>query len=142
MRGECVLEEKYTRKDIFDDFEAYSAAKKELEALYKKAVGLAHSVHKDQYCEDGTPYIDHIMRVAGRVIDHECEADEQAVVSVLKDTMQDGSITYEQIRSEFGSFIADSVKAMTADKSSGVFDLKSYLEASANARNYFLPVIK
>ena len=136
------MEEKYTRKDMFDDLEAYSAAEKKLEESYKKAVGLAHSVYKDKCCEDGTPYIDHIMRVAERVIEHDYEINRHAVISVLKDVMQDGSIPYEQLRSEFDSFIADNVKAMTTDKSIGVFDLKSYLEATANARSYFLPVIK
>ena len=97
-------------------FSELRTAERELEELYSKAAEFAYNIHKDQQGEDSTVYTDHIMRVAERVTDHKPAVHEQSIAAVLKDTVQDSITTYEQIKSEFGSYIADSVKTLTADK--------------------------
>lgn len=78
----------------------------------KKAYETAERAHAEQKRLSGEPYIIHPLSVA--IILAELGMDEASVIAaLLHDTVEDTSITHEQILSEFGETVADLVDGVT-----------------------------
>lgn len=76
---------------------------------FGEAAQLALHAHAGQVDQAGRPYIGHPLRVAARLA-----PDEDAMtVGVLHDTVEDTSVTLDQIRRTFGDLVADAVDAVT-----------------------------
>ena len=90
---------------------------------YKKAWNFASHVHNGQL-SPGTdiPYINHIGLVAMEVMAAIANGEEiknpdlLVQCALLHDTIEDTSITYEDIEKEFGVEIADGVSALSKNK--------------------------
>lgn len=80
--------------------------------LIKKALLISFNVHKDQFDKSGTPYIYHPFHLAEQM------QDEYTIcVALLHDTVEDGKITLDYLRSEgFPDEIVEAVKLMTHKK--------------------------
>ena len=63
-----------------------------------------------------------------------CETDEEKIVAYLHDTVEDTSVTLEQIRGEFGDIIADAVALMTRDESVEYMDYVKKIAENPLAR--------
>ena len=72
--------------------------------------------HDTRKGEDGSPYINHPIDVAARLVD--AGVDDPLVLSaaILHDTVEDTSVTPEEIEVAFGPRIHDLVAAVTDDK--------------------------
>lgn len=80
--------------------------------LVERAHEIAQQAHDGQVDSQKKPYITHPEFVASL-----CDTDEEKIVAYLHDTVEDTSVTIEQIRDEFGDIIADAVALMTHDES-------------------------
>jgi hypothetical protein len=80
---------------------------------FDRALALARDLHRDQV-RKGTaiPYVSHLLGVASLVIDDGGDEDE-AIAALLHDAVEDqgGEVTLGLIRQQFGSHVADIVKA-------------------------------
>lgn len=90
--------------------------------IYIKAHKFAAQAHLGQVIT-GTqiPYIAHLGFVAMEVIaaigsDNQYDGDLAVQCALLHDTIEDTSVTFEQITSEFGDSIAQGVMALTKDE--------------------------
>ena len=92
--------------------------------VYKKALIYAAKAHNEQKTPDGLPYLTHVTSVAMEVI-HACEKsqieEEKANLAVscalLHDTIEDTSVTYDELYTDFSPNIADGVEALSKDPS-------------------------
>jgi (p)ppGpp synthase/HD superfamily hydrolase len=75
-----------------------------------KAIRIAGDVHDGLLDKGGKPMFDHVNRVAMGA--GEMGTDE-FIVGLLHDTVEDGDVTVDQLRAEFGDKIADAVEALT-----------------------------
>lgn len=73
-----------------------------------RAIALAAAVHQGQVDKGGAPYILHPLRVMLRQLD-----DERRIAAVLHDVVEDGDITLDTIRADFGDAVAQAVDALT-----------------------------
>jgi len=83
-----------------------------------KATGFATKAHNEQ-CRKGTqaPYIAHPLGVAQILARYRC-SEEIIAAAILHDTVEDTSVTLEDVKKEFGDRIADLVEAASEpDKS-------------------------
>lgn len=75
---------------------------------------------------DGAPYITHPLRVAKIVAEHyadsQVDVTESDVVcaALLHDTLEDTSVTYEELVDQFGTTVADIVRQVTNPKTDKV----------------------
>ena len=94
----------------------YSAVKdlysEEETAFVEKAFRLAFSSHDGQLRLSGEPYIIHPLSVARILIDMGMDY-ESICAALLHDVVEDTSVTYEQVRDEFGDSIANLVDGVT-----------------------------
>ena len=76
-----------------------------------KAINYAAKAHSGQH-RKGTkiPYIIHPLGVAKILIEYGC-ADHVVIAGILHDTIEDTTVTFEQIKDIFGSAVADLVEA-------------------------------
>ena len=75
------------------------------------AVAYAVRLHAAQVRkQSGAPYVSHVLRVAGTVMEHGADEDE-AVAAMLHDAVEDqgGPVAYAAIRDRFGQRVADLV---------------------------------
>ena len=82
------------------------------------AIEFAARAHREHY-RKGTriPYIAHLISVAKILIEYDC-AEEIIVAGLLHDTVEDTSVTLEDIRKSFGEKVASLVEAASEpDKS-------------------------
>jgi len=77
---------------------------------FDSAVRFALDAHQGQLDKGWTPYIMHLMGVWSRV--REASLKTQ-IVALLHDSIEDTAVTYEQIASEFGIDVADSVQLLS-----------------------------
>jgi len=78
----------------------------------RAAYELALSAHKGQRRRDGTPYATHT--VAAAEIAAEMGLDEDSIIAaLLHDTLEDTSLTYDDIAKRFGVSVADIVEGVT-----------------------------
>lgn len=78
---------------------------------------IAKLAHQGQKDKSGEPYIHHPMTVASYLEDPELKA-----IAMLHDTIEDTSVTYEDLLSVFGNNIADTVLCLTHQKEEDYFD--------------------
>ena len=93
--------------------------------MVEKALKIASTAHMYQLRDEGTPYIEHPVRVASRFKTD----DILQVIALLHDVLEDSDLTYEDLEKEFGRFVADRVQILTKPKG---YDMDSYMEHIAN----------
>ena len=74
----------------------------------KKAMYYAKKYHGTQKRDSGEPYYSHPLEVAYMVSDYLFRTDI-IITSILHDTIEDTSLTFEMIQSEFGLLVASQV---------------------------------
>ena len=93
-----------------------------------RAVELAKKAHEGQFRKTGEPYIVHPMAV--KKILEEWGMDEDTIIAgVLHDTVEDTSVTLDDIRKEFGesvAFLVDGVTKLSTARA-GMRDIDTYL---------------
>ena len=78
----------------------------------RSAFDMAAEAHKDQRRKDGSPYVTHPL--ASAEIIAEMGLDEEAIIAaLLHDSIEDTSITHEEIAKRFGPNVADIVEGVT-----------------------------
>ncbi len=78
----------------------------------QKAYEIANSAHEGQKRLSGEPYIMHPLSVA--IILASLGMDQASVIAaLLHDTVEDTTLTYDQVKKEFGETIADLVEGVT-----------------------------
>lgn len=78
-----------------------------------KALGLAEVLHADQFRDDGTSYVDHVVGVAHLLVAHGIRDDNTLAASILHDVIEDTSFTHENICREFNEDIAGMARRLT-----------------------------
>lgn len=94
----------------------------------KKAIEIAKKAHEGQLRKTGEPYIVHPLAV--KKILEEWHMDEDTIIAgVLHDTVEDTSLTLDDIRKEFGESVAFLVDGATKISSArnGMRDIDTYL---------------
>ena len=97
-------------------------------ARVERAVELAEKAHEGQFRKTGEPYIIHPMAV--KKILEEWGMDEDTIIAgILHDTVEDTSLTLEDIREEFGESVAFLVDGVTklSNARDGMRDIDTYL---------------
>ena len=84
----------------------------------KKAIYYAKKYHGTQKRDSGEPYYSHPLEVAYMVSDYLFRTDI-IITSILHDTIEDTSLTFEMIQSEFGSLVASQVADLSRVKVAG-----------------------
>lgn len=80
--------------------------------LIKKAYYFASTAHKNEKRKSGEPYIVHPIAVAEILMD--MKMDEATIVAaLLHDTVEDTSVTFKQIKQEFGDDVEKLVKGVS-----------------------------
>jgi GTP pyrophosphokinase len=102
----------------FDDLLASSYQKidKQGEALIKKAFDVALKAHDGQRRKSGEPYIFHPIAVAKIVAQNIGLGATSIASALLHDTVEDTSITHDDIYNEFGQKISRIVRGLTKIK--------------------------
>ena len=92
------------------------------------AIDVATAAHQGQRRKSGEPYIIHPLAVATILVEWDMDIDT-VIAGVLHDTVEDTSMTLEQIESFFGRDVAFLVDGVTkvGQARSGMRDLSSYL---------------
>jgi (p)ppGpp synthase/HD superfamily hydrolase len=88
----------------------------------KKALELASRVHSGQLRDDGSPYIDHPIRVALILLDEVHIADTDLLcAALLHDAPEDcPSLSFESLEREFGSKVRHIVETLTKPRDEGL----------------------
>ena len=106
-------------------------AEKEKSERLDRAIEVAKKAHEDQLRKTGEPYIIHPLAV--KKILEEWGMDEDTVIAgVLHDTVEDTSLTLDDIRKEFGesvAFLVDGVTKLSTART-GMRDIDTYLPAT------------
>ena len=89
--------------------EHYSLADKE---LVQRAYRTAEGAHREQKRQSGEPYINHCLSVASILADLRVPP-EVVVAGLLHDTVEDTTVTLEDIRRDFGNTVANLVNGVT-----------------------------
>lgn len=89
--------------------EHYTLADRE---LVQRAYRIAEEAHREQKRHSGEPYINHCIAVASILADLRVPP-EVVVAGLLHDTVEDTSVTLEDIRRDFGDTIAKLVNGVT-----------------------------
>ena len=81
----------------------------------KKALEFARNAHINQLRIDGSPYINHPIRVADNIFKYKKskEIDNLIIASLLHDTIEDTNVTYYDIANNFGYLVAELVAELT-----------------------------
>ncbi|MGA2503451.1 MAG: bifunctional (p)ppGpp synthetase/guanosine-3',5'-bis(diphosphate) 3'-pyrophosphohydrolase [Anaerolineales bacterium] len=80
--------------------------------LIRRAYRLAEKAHTGQKRASGEPYVNHCLAVAAILAEYSMPADIIAA-GLLHDTIEDTSIKYEDLRSDFGEGVANLVQGVT-----------------------------
>lgn len=83
--------------------------------LWQSAASFAARAHSGQRRKDGrTPYVAHVFRVAMTVRDlFACDDPVAIAAALLHDTIEDTTVDYDDLASEFGEDVAQCVAALT-----------------------------
>ena len=109
-------------------------------SLIEKAYNLAYMAHKNQLRKSGEPYIIHPLSVA--IILAELQLDKETIVSgILHDVVEDTVITDEELRIQFGNYVALIVDGVTKLEKIRYNDDKLEYQAE-NLRKMFLAMAK
>ncbi|MDT3845126.1 MAG: bifunctional (p)ppGpp synthetase/guanosine-3',5'-bis(diphosphate) 3'-pyrophosphohydrolase [Bacillota bacterium] len=109
-------------------------------SMIEKAYRIAFENHKDQKRKSGEPYIIHPICVA--IILADLELDKETLTAgILHDVVEDTSMTYDQVKDEFGVEVAELVDGVT--KLTQISWHKDKLDIQAeNLRKMFLAMAK
>lgn len=105
---------------------------REKQQNYAQAVLFAFNAHKGQVRKDSKlPFIIHPLRVSELVLknwkNHPC-VELMRIVAILHDTIEDTSVTYEDILEKFGKEIADMVREVSEEQVGSIEEMhKKYL---------------
>lgn len=106
-------------------------AEKEKSERLDRAIAVAKKAHDGQFRKTGEPYIIHPLAV--KKILEEWGMDEDTVIAgLLHDTVEDTSLTLDDIRKEFGesvAFLVDGVTKLSTART-GMRDIDTYLPAT------------
>lgn len=95
--------------------------------LIRRAFALSYLSHKDGVRASGEPYYLHPLEVAHIVVKEMSLDDVSVAAALLHDTVEDTSISLEEIRQEFGHTVAHLIDGMT--KISGVLKSRESKQA-------------
>lgn len=84
--------------------------------LTTTAIYLASLLHKEQKRNDGTDYVDHVFNACWILIDVGVRDDAVLAATILHDTLEDTSETYDDLMNKFGKEVADLVNSVTKKK--------------------------
>jgi (p)ppGpp synthase/HD superfamily hydrolase len=110
------LDKNITDLEIINDNKVKNEYKNYL--LYKKSIESASELHKEQKYGSFLPYIYHLHKV-DKVISYffnDLPTDyifKLKICAILHDTLEDTSLTYNELKNQFGMDIADAVLAVT-----------------------------
>jgi (p)ppGpp synthase/HD superfamily hydrolase len=82
----------------------------------EQAIRLATHLHAGQVDKAGKDYIEHPLRVMNSV-----EGETEKIVAVLHDTLEDTTITLEELEHLFGPVVALAIKALTREEDEDYF---------------------
>lgn len=99
-----------TLEDLFDKIRLYFP-QADLK-IVEKAYLFSEKAHEGQFRRSGEPYISHPLSVAGILADLHLDLDT-IITGILHDTVEDTSVTLEDIRREFGETVAHLVDGVT-----------------------------
>lgn len=88
---------------------------KNLSDRFRRAFSKAFSLHREQHRKASqTPYMAHLMTVSSLVLENG-GSEDQAIAALLHDAVEDagGLDTLNEIREEFGEYVADLVDGCT-----------------------------
>ena len=109
---EKTAEELYTGNDGWEDFPQTNN--------WRRALEFAKQKHKGQVRDEGTPYFEHIKGVMEILIkEGNTREDEVLTVAALHDVLEDTECSYEELKDNFGSRVADAVQLLTWDWENG-----------------------
>jgi GTP pyrophosphokinase len=123
---------------VINRVKEYDKSENDINLIFK-AYDYPLKAHKGQYRNSGEPYIVHPVEVA--MILTNLELDVSTIASgLLHDVIEDTSITYDDIKNEFGQEIADLVDGVTK---LGMIEYKSKVEQQAeNMRKMLIAMAK
>lgn len=82
------------------------------EKLLTKAYEIAKKYHDTQFRKSGEPFISHPLEVAKILA--EIELDQTSIIAaILHDLIEDTEFTYEKVKKEFGTTVADIINGVT-----------------------------
>lgn len=76
------------------------------------ALAFALEAHGDQRRKDGSPYVSHLLQVAGLVLEHGGSWDA-AIAAILHDVVEDTDATLDDVSAQFGEEVAAIVESCT-----------------------------
>lgn len=97
--------------------------------MLTKAITMAAKAHAGQVDKSGMPYVFHVVRVASSFQDEHLQ-----VVAVLHDVIEDGRMTYEDVKTHFFSDVAEAVSALTRSKAETYMEYIMRLKGNDVAR--------
>jgi len=84
-----------------------------MEANLARAIQIATAAHEGQERFDGSPYINHPLRVM-RTLENQGHSERAQIVGVLHDTVEDSDVTFDDLRAEgFGEDIIHPLELLT-----------------------------
>lgn len=82
-------------------------------ANLERAIQIATEAHATQTRFDGSPYIEHPLRVM-RTVQNQGHSERAQIVGVLHDTVEDTEVTFDVLRAEgFGDLIIHPLELLT-----------------------------
>lgn len=109
------------------------------------AMDFAKKAHAGQTRSDGSPYTDHVERVAKSVEKFKSLHNLDALISaaLLHDTLEDTDTTHEDLVRLFGGLVASLVKELTSDKEEiARVGKQAYLASKMTTMSSYALVIK
>lgn len=98
------------------------------------AIDFARNAHRGQVDDDGKPYINHPLQVF-RLLEEITDDETILAAALLHDVIEDTEYTYEDLKKEFGTDVADLVNEMTHE---GTNDHKGYYFPRLQSKNGIL----
>lgn len=97
--------------------------------LTKAAMEIAYQAHHGQLDKSGVPYIFHPIHLAEAMDD-----EYSCCVALLHDTVEDTSVTLEELKAIFPKEVTDAVALMTHEKGTDYFDYVRAIKKNPIAR--------
>lgn len=126
-RAESYRDMSFFMQDVT---EGWNVTEKENKKEFEKAYVFAKEVHKDQFRNEGTPYISHIDGIIDIMKDELNNLDYSTwTVIALHDVLEDSHYTYEDLKQTFDKYIADDVNILTKTKGLSIEEYISRMES-------------
>lgn len=97
--------------------------------LTNKAMKIAYNAHLWQLDYNGVPYIYHPMHLAEQMDD-----EISCCVALLHDTVEDTTVSLEDLRKEFPASVTDAVALLTHEDGTDYFDYVRAIKANPVAK--------